>query len=339
MTAGIQANFGINFAPQRMREHGLREAHTFPLVSEGKIAEGDYLSWRVPASEAWEFPEVEQRTPTSYPLLILDLDGGDAVERLHDEMYGRAVQPPSWIVTRRSSGGLHAFWTLERPVLRGPDALRRPLAAFLRVSEWYAERLGADAGFAGVLAHNAAYSGGEFATDWLTPEAFSLAALAKPIPKGWRRPKPADLRSAVGRNCALFDKGCRWGGSEKNHGVPVLPVLERENADFTDPLPASEVAGIARSVERYRVGQTYYSEEERRAWGQRRGIASGKSRRRKTAERDAAIVEAVDGGETLTAVGAAFGLTKQAVSHIVRRDSRSVPLQLPLVGVSNELPS
>ena len=329
MTAGIQLNLGIDYAPQRMRDHGLREAHTYPLVSEGKIADGDYVSWRVPASEAWDFPEVEQRTPTSYPLLILDLDGRDAVDRLHGAMFGQAVVPPSWMVTRRSSGGVHAFWALKRPILRGPDARRRPLAAFARVAEWYAGYLHADAGFAGVLAHNATYPGGEFATDWLTPEAFSLTALARPIPKDWRRPSQAELRSAVGRNCALFDAGSRWGGSIHNHGRPVLPELQQLNARFSDPLPDSEVETIARSIERYRAGQTYY--EHTSELQADRGRRSGQARRSRTAERDAAILAAVERGEPQVKVAAAFGMSQQAVSKIVRRDAVPMPVQLALL--------
>ena len=31
-----QELFGIEFAPPKVRSHGLKEAHTYPLVSQGK---------------------------------------------------------------------------------------------------------------------------------------------------------------------------------------------------------------------------------------------------------------------------------------------------------------
>ena len=41
---------GIEFAPGKVRRHGLREFHTYPLVSPGKDAAGAWPgSWRVPA--------------------------------------------------------------------------------------------------------------------------------------------------------------------------------------------------------------------------------------------------------------------------------------------------
>jgi len=337
-TVGIQTTLGIDFAPEQMRRFGLREAHTYPLVSTGKIANGEYISVRVPASEAWAYPEVEQRTPTSWPLLVLDLDGRSAFDRLNLAMLSGSVLPPSWYVSRRTTGGIHAFWAMRRPVLRGPQARRRPLAAFQRVSEWYALQLEADGGFAGVLSHNAVYEGGEFATDWLSPDAFTLSGLSRPIPKGWRRPARAELRSAVGRNCSLFDAAMRWAGSSRRRGMAVLPVLEALNREFAEPLPASEVASIARSVERYRArwvesGRFYSHTSAEQA---QRGRRSGQARRRATAERDAAIVEAVEGGQSQAAVGRAFGLSRWAVRKIVRRDGFE-PVQLPLAdGVVTE---
>ena len=53
-----------------VREHGLQEIHSFPLVSRGK---GFPVS-RKPARLAWRWPEIELRTPNSIPVLILDVD-------------------------------------------------------------------------------------------------------------------------------------------------------------------------------------------------------------------------------------------------------------------------
>ena len=46
----------IEFAPPKVRAHGLRDAHTYPLVSMGKGRGGAHsASFRVPAEDAWAF--------------------------------------------------------------------------------------------------------------------------------------------------------------------------------------------------------------------------------------------------------------------------------------------
>ena len=207
-----------------MIDHGLVEAHSFPLVSYGKLR-SEYVSWRMPASEAWRFPEVEQRTPNSWPVLVyLDVDGADASARIHEAIFGGRISVPNWVVQRRASGGCHAFWTLKRPPLYGVDAAPGPVSLYTRIAEWYTAALDADPDFIAALSHNAVYQGGEFATDWLATEAYSLAALARPIPKGWKRPPRVKLQSAAGRNSSLFNAGMKWAGSIHRAGMAVLPV-------------------------------------------------------------------------------------------------------------------
>ena len=44
----------------------------YPLVSDGK-RKGQFSSFRVHASEAWEHKSIELRSDNSFPCLILDL--------------------------------------------------------------------------------------------------------------------------------------------------------------------------------------------------------------------------------------------------------------------------
>ena len=64
---------GIDFAPQKVWAHGLRDAHVWPLVARVK---GE--SFRVHASKAWSFPSIELRTANSWPCLVLDCDDPEA---------------------------------------------------------------------------------------------------------------------------------------------------------------------------------------------------------------------------------------------------------------------
>ena len=70
----------LDFAPVELRAHGLRDAHSFPLVGS-RTAEG-VRSWRMPASpQTWGYPLVEwSRTGNSYAALGFDCDSREAVE-------------------------------------------------------------------------------------------------------------------------------------------------------------------------------------------------------------------------------------------------------------------
>ena len=179
-------------------------------------------------------------------------------------------------------------------MLRGADARARPMHAFGRIAEYYAEAVGADRGYGGVLTHNpmARAQPRGLRTTWGRREPYRLAELAAPIPRGWRRPGlPA---SAVGRNCAIFGALMRFAGYAENQLADLAAAAGALNRQLEDPLDAAELAGIVRSIERYRAGWiargAYYTEAEREGWGRTRGIRSGQVRRERTAERDAAIL-------------------------------------------------
>jgi len=66
-----QSPLAIKHAPTELREHGLQEIYSFPLVSRGK---GRAMT-RKPARMAWRrCQEIELRTPNSFPALIFDCD-------------------------------------------------------------------------------------------------------------------------------------------------------------------------------------------------------------------------------------------------------------------------
>ena len=224
------------------------------------------------------------------------------------------------------AAGLHAAWCLKRPVLRGASARAKPLRLFRRCAEYFADALDADRAYNGVLTHNpmAEAHGDEFRTNWGEPrQGYALSELAEVIPFGWR--VPAVPRTAIGRNCGMFESLMRWAGSLSNLQFEVLPAALAVNRAVDPPLPYVEVRGIARSVERYRAmwrarGQfDARGDLQRTLWGRALGVRSGASRRAKTADRDAAIVEAVQSGRSLRDVGREFGLSYEGVRKTVNR--------------------
>ena len=281
-----QKLFGIDHAPVKVRAHGLKEAHNFPLVSKGKQGDDHSGLFRVHASRAWSFPEIEMRAGNSWPSIVLDVDGENALYRIVDAVENDAILTPNWTVTRKGSGGTHAVWNLARPVHRGAKARQSPLKALARISEYYADTLKADSGYCGVLSHNpmSKAHGPDFVTNWLHREAYSLPQLGEVIPMGWRMPVVS--RTGVGRNCDLFLSLIRWAGRPENTVNNCLAAALVINQSFATPLDHGEVAATAKSVHRYRAQWIakgrYFTQAQRTLWGRERGIKSGAARRKGT---------------------------------------------------------
>ena len=319
----------IEAAPQKVRDHGLGDAHSRPLVSPGKRDGVFGLSFRVAPWAAWLFPSLELRAANSYTCLILDLDGGGSYERAERAVLRTKVGALNWAVENKRTGGVHGVWTLAKPVHRADMALAAPLKKYGRISEYYAAALGADAGYTGVLTHNpmedAQLPGYE--THWLRREPYTLDELAGFVPFGWRRPKVS--RTAVGRNCDVFAHCMRWAGSPANLAAPVLGEAHRLNDGFEHPLDPPEVAGISRSVERYRrkwIQRGQFGpvgDRERSGWGRQRGIRSGLARRKRTQDRDQAITQAWLCGASIHSLSRLHGIARTAIRNILQRD---VPL-------------
>ena len=315
----------LEYAPAKVLRHGLRDAHVWPLVSHGKRADGTHgPTFRVPACNAWDYAELELRAANSWPAMVFDCDGRDGTARLVEARMAGRVCGANWTVTRHSSGGSHVAYCLARPVHRGEGARTAPLRRYARIAEYYAQALGADRGYAGVLTHNpmAAAHGPGFKTGWGRHDPYTLDELAEVIPLGWRMPtKSAAISTEAGRNCYLFRAAMRQSGKPANWGRDVTALVVAMNDALPLPLGHAEVVGIARSVNRYQRDNLATGQTQRRfAFIQSsRGKRSGKARRLATAGRDAEIVAAVERGESMRAVARSYGLTEGAVRHIVAR--------------------
>ena len=217
----------IDFAPRKVREYGLRDTHSYPLVSHGKSRDGAHsASFRVPANEAWTFPEIELRAGNSWPAIVLDIDGSNALYRVVEAVEHGYILTPNWTVTRKGSGGTHAVWNLARPVHRGAKARQSPLKALSRISEYYADKLGADSSYNGVLTHNpmsSVHSPG-FITNWMERSPRTLDQLGRVIPFGWKKPKIAN--TAIGRNCTMFDT---WFWCRQRRGLAIMGYGASQN--------------------------------------------------------------------------------------------------------------
>jgi hypothetical protein len=322
-----QSLLPLDFVPSSMRGHGLREAHSAPLVGR-RTTGGDWRTWRTTPADAWReidpYQAVEwPRTGTSFAALVLDCDSREAVERAHACAMGAGPLPtPNLTVTRQASGHLHVAWMLRRPVLRGEHARENPLKAFARVSEFYCAALDADRGYVGVLAHNP-LDVEHYATAWLRRDPFSLAELGRVVPYRWRRPTKQP-GTAAGRNDWIFSRLMRFGGSPHASDAEVEQRAEVLNDGLLFPLAAAEVAGIVKSVNGH-----YRAEWRSRGWHradfrerqQKRGrmasnqsaagFRSGEARRAAVADRDRRLLALLEAGESTRAAAAAEGVDQR----------------------------
>ena len=325
------------FAPDELVSCGLTDAHERPLVGVRTDDGVGVRCWRTSPFHAWEFPLVEWgRTGNSYPALVLDCDSRESVELAAACQVDAGPLPrPSVVATRKASGHCHVAWMLRCPVHRGASAREAPLRLFGRVSEFYRSALRADAGFVGVLAANPVHP--DYITSWLRDAPLELCDLAVVVPRGWRMPRSTALGTDAGRNCFLFRSLCASGLRYTDADLPI--VLDRLNAELSYPLVGGELAGILKSVMRYRAG--WRAKGHKPAWiaKQRRlGERGGVARRGATFGRDAQLAALHATGATQAALAAQFGLSQSSVSRAIHRlgpDNMREPIQV----VPQERPS
>ena len=314
----------LDFAPVELRAHGLRDAHSFPLVGS-RTAEG-VRSWRMAASDkSWAYPLIEwTRAGNSFAGIGFDCDSREAVERAAASCMGAGdLLTPNVYATRTASGHAQVFYLLDRPVHRGEHARARPLTYLARVSEFYRATLGADPGYCGVLSSNPVHD--DYQTSYPRADPYALGDLASAIPKGWRVPRPAT--TAEGRNCELFNALCKR--SLQDTDAQLEAWGNSYNDQFVPPLDAAELRGILKSVYRYRA--RWREQGHQRSFlfrqalrGRKGGTASGLARRANVSDRDRFILARLEAGESQRAVARAFGVDQATVSRArARGDARS----------------
>ena len=247
----LSLDLAIEHVPHIVRAGGLQEANSYPLVSHGPA--DDWKSCRRPVRVAWRgWEEIELRTPTSFPVLILDCDTPPLLYL--SVAFGATVCPPNWIVSNpnlESEQHAHVVYCLARPVLRGDGMRLAPLQRLRRISEYYRAAYAADRGYVGALTHNPVHPKYCDSTTWWRDRPFTLTELAEPIPKGWHVPRRPT--TPEGRNVTLFKKAMRHFGRPKNWEASmnlgdVHAWISMQNLGFQTPLDDKEVLSIAKSV-------------------------------------------------------------------------------------------
>ena len=314
-----QADLFVDGIPVIVRDHGLSVVHPFPLVSEGKDA-GHFATYRVPRELAWGYSEIQiPHAGSVYGALALDVDN---VERVEAAILAADVPIPNWQTFRKASGNRHVCYTLKTPVHRYDHARLAPLEYLAWIEAYYAEVIGADRGYNGILTHNPVNDpNGAYSTRWGRPAPYSLEELAEVIPLGWTPPRLH--QGAVGRNVDLFKSLMQWAGKRENEAYSVHAAALMLNQEFDCPLPYAEVMSTAMSVDKYRrkwIAHGWHSKRFR-ARQSARGKASGRVRKAVTVERDAAIRADRKSGMTIRGIAQKHGVSVGTVHRVQRTNT------------------
>ena len=134
--------FGIDAAPAKVRAHGLKETHSWPLVSMGKGHSGAHsASFESNLTLLGAFLKLSCGLGIAGPCIILDVDGANALYRILEAVEHGEVLTPNWTVTRKAGGGTHSVWNFGKgQCIEGKRLRKGPLAALGRVSEYFGSR-------------------------------------------------------------------------------------------------------------------------------------------------------------------------------------------------------
>lgn len=277
----------------------------------------------------------------AWTAVVVDVDRPHELERA---LRRGLVPEPNWTVTRKDSGNKHAVWCLARPVLRTAGALQGPQEWFRAIAAAMAAAVGGDPGYTGTLTHNPAPAepllDWDLSTEWGPERPYTLGELAAglTIPSGQPFAAAPDDPVVVGRNVSMFEAGMKWAGLRSNLDRPVLGYLSGWDAEHNSPrLPLSEVAGVARSIERIRSRWAARAATDPKGWhrpdwlarcqdnGRKGGHASGKARRAATAPRDARIAAMASQGLSRRQIAARTGLSVGGVCYVLNRPHQPTP--------------
>ena len=241
----LQLALPLDFAPDVVRDHGLRDAHPRPLVGRRK-RRGGFQSWRTSPSKAWAHDYLQlENAGSNFATITMDCDRPRELGLAMGDL-----PPANWIVRNTRNRHAHVTWCLAVPVHKYPDARIAPLSNLRRIAEYYRAVTAADPGYAHTLTRNPMLSNGT-QTEWGAEEPYLLDALANVIPFNWKAPSVST--TGVGRHCDLFKDLMAWAGRPANAHIAVLTAATIRNQDFDVPLLTSDLKATSKVIERYRT--------------------------------------------------------------------------------------
>lgn len=205
-----------------------------------------------PAETALRHRHIQPNAPLAVSWLVFDLDY--ALAALAWEKAN--LPPPTVSMVNPENGHAHLAYGLVTPVATGDAARDAPIRYAAGIQAAYRASLGADNGYAGLIAKNPFHP--TWRAHWVN-KLYDLGELAEYVTLPKRL--PAREHSGLFRNCSLFDELRAWayqwvrvykknGATQSQWRDAVSGQAERLN-QFDVPLADSEVHAVAKSVAKW----------------------------------------------------------------------------------------
>lgn len=213
---------------------------------------------RLPLDEALTKTYLRTNIASLTNMLVVDVDDPDADRLVKTLSWDDQTLPePNWMTVNPSTGHAHVGYWLTEPVTTTEVARMAPLRFCSLVHEGLRATVPGDPAYTNRITRNPLHPGHQ--TTYMATEPYLLADLAARITDMPRRLPKKARRVGLGRNCTLFDDVRTWAYSQFKNFTrfdqfhkAVQMYAETVAIQFvTDPLPASEVRAIARSVAKW----------------------------------------------------------------------------------------
>ena len=211
--------------------------------------------------------------------IVLDIDRSGAVLAWNDVNF----HAPNFSIKNRNNAHAHLVYLLKNPVCTTSFAYIKMIRYFAAIESAMVEKMGADRGYAGLIAKNPLSPAWD-AWVWEESHEYSLDELADSLDlKG--HPKRNREAFGLGRNSQVFDDVRYWAYKNiKHYWLPnyydqwfdaVQSQCDQVNLGFLEPLPMSEIRAIAKSIARW----TYknLTPSGLHEWHSKRGAKGGRN--------------------------------------------------------------
>jgi hypothetical protein len=253
--------------------------------------------------------------------LVYDIDRPTCPDEIRQD---RLAPEPTVFVQNPKNQHAHLFYLLRKPVHQNDKSSQSAIRYAAAVDYGLAIKLGADLGYAGLLAKNALHQ------DWRVietlPYAFELEDLADNVDLDLYQHKGKERTEyGIGRNCMLFDDVSRWSYRAIRQGWPhfdqwhnaVLARTEMLNCKLQKPLSYNEYKHIAKSIANWTYGRfskAGFSKSQANK-GKLGGIAKGKAYEEKRIQ----AIEMSVRGNTQQAIADHLGVSRMTVSRWLKK--------------------
>ena len=270
---------------------------------------------------AINYANIQPNTSGKVVWISFDVDHNDGATAFHR----LNAPPPTLSIENPDNGHAHLLYALQAPVPRTDAARIKPMLYLAACQEGLRRKLEADPGYSGHLVKNPLHD------RWHTQSYAGTYELGD-FAEWFDIPKPADMKKRVrdpdyaglGRNCELYERlrveSYRmvrkfWlpGGFEHFKEALHLRADDLNVECFADPLPLSEVKGLAASIARW--VWKHFNPADFRAIQAKRGARKGAAARTALLP---VVLRLIGEGKSQREVAALVGVDNATVSRWVK---------------------